>query len=199
MIHTMNPPNSAATSKQQQNGNEAATNDNETILGFKTLRLFNNKETTVAELKATIEFIKSMIPCSRFVVNYQSDVLKQAESQGKYFGSKNEVDELMHQNDMIRQAYTFLNTNSIDDDDDEESDAITMNTTTIDNSDGTNSAYLLDSSEWTKNVDVLNDVVHWLGYNEHCKFDYLLEYNTNNGYAPGNLTNYVHDAKCQLL
>lgn len=36
----------------------------------------------------------------------------------------------------------------------------------------------LNSTQWTRNITVLNEVVKWMGYSEECYFTELLQYNT---------------------
>ena len=41
-----------------------------------------------------------------------------------------------------------------------------------------NQATTLDSAKWTKDINELNNVVTWLGFDEACKFQKLMELNT---------------------
>jgi hypothetical protein len=51
---------------------------------------------------------------------------------------------------------------------------------------GEDQVYLvLDSSNWTKNIDRLNQAVEWLGLHKSCHFQELLEFNTEEGYKHG--------------
>jgi hypothetical protein len=62
-----------------------------------------------------------------------------------------------------------------------------------------NQAQLLDSSDWTKDIDRLNRVVQWLGFNKSCNFKQLLEFNTEGkGYGHGE-TEMVLDPNCRYV
>jgi hypothetical protein len=62
-----------------------------------------------------------------------------------------------------------------------------------------NQAMLLDSSEWTKDMNVLNQVVTWLGFHRTCHFEKLLEFNTGGrGYDHGQ-TELTMNPNCKYV
>lgn len=127
--------------------------DSKTIIGFKTIRFFQNGGKT-ADDESMVQFVKDRFPCSRIPVNIRSDSESQAKSQKSmgFRGSQKTVSivkELESLNQRLVNVQLFWG----------------------------EQAYLLDSSLWTKSVSALNCAVKWLGFNPHCQFQELLEMN----------------------
>jgi hypothetical protein len=131
--------------------------DTETIIGFKTVR-FLHKVTTEADTIALVRWVQAQFPCAKFLVNIRSAEKDQAKSQAKAFIVGDELrtgaNELHQLNERMRNLVKLF---------------------------GGDQAYLLDSSEWTKNLESLNQAVEWLGFHKSCHFQELLEFNTGSG------------------
>jgi hypothetical protein len=158
-----------ANSPKLSNG-ELLESDEKTILGFKEIRLFVNENkkksgsflypTQVQEIaKAKVETLNYLFPCSRFVVNYRSDMNSQLDSWKKQFNATNTTDTariLQVENDLLHSFHMLMGPSQ--------------------------RSFLLDSSEWTRNTDSINEMIEWLGFSPQCHFKEALEYNTKNGY-----------------
>ena len=156
--------------------------ESEMIIGFKTLKLGNTTE----ELEDRIQFLKESLPCSKIVVNIRSDTFAQAKSQKQAFledgqthkMTKRKIEkDILHQNFLLKEIVNIF--------------------------DNPNQAILLDSSQWTKNITILNEVVTWLGFHPSCQFKELLEYNTKNlwgGYGHSKIElQHKMDQNCQYI
>ena len=132
-------------------------NNSETIVGFKTIRFLSDKpEEQTPEL---VEWLQETFPCARIVINIRSSVEEQAASWKKSFGKKgNFSDELADMNRRMRNLADIFG----------------------------EQAFLLDSSDWLNEIEHLNRVVEWLGFDKSCFFEELLEFNTKGrGYGNG--------------
>lgn len=146
--------------------------DTDTIIGFKTIRFLDN--VSPSEDKDMVEYVQQHFPCSRILVNIRSDTRTQAIS---YANKKNFQTQLRGQatleqmNERLRRVASMFGSQ----------------------------AMLLDSSDWTKNIDRLNQVVQWLGFHDSCKFERLLEFNTRGkGYVHGE-TELAVDPNCRYI
>jgi hypothetical protein len=144
------------------------------IIGFKTIRFHIGIEKS--ELPTVVNFVKEVFPCARIVVNLRSNTEDQAASRIQSFNLKQNGSELTSglelQNEKLRYIAELFGDQGI----------------------------LLDSSEWTKNVSSLNQVVEWLGFDESCFFQELLEFNTTGGDGYGNGKESLNmDPKCRYL
>jgi hypothetical protein len=171
LLTTFNPPPLvAAKNAEDDAGDEEAEmrrlleSDEKTILGFKEFRFFggpNNNLTQVQiqELASNkTETLKRLFPCSRFVVNFRSDVESQLTSQMTRFhfpNTTNSLKKLQLDNALLHAFYKSM---------------------------GPEQSILLDSTIWTRNISAFNEMVDWLGFSKHCHFEAALEYNTQNGY-----------------
>jgi hypothetical protein len=156
-----NPP------KLQSNG-ELLESDERTILGFKTIRLFNSvlqkNGNTLSQLqvqeiaKNKVEALNRLFPCARFVVNFQSDKKREVAAWKRQFGATNTTksSQLLETEDHLLHMFHHIM--------------------------GLERSYLLDSTEWTRNITVFNEMVDWLGFSPQCHFQAALEYNTKDGY-----------------
>ncbi len=124
------------------------------IVGFKTVRLVRDIKAT--ELPVVANFLKEWFPCARFIINYRSEVVKQALSQKKAFvsQSKDGIDVLVKRISSEVERLKAL------------ADLLG------------NQSMTLDSSRWTKDVEELNKAVQWLGFGKRCSFSKLMKLNT---------------------
>jgi hypothetical protein len=94
-----------APSKLDNNGELLERSDENTILGFKTIRLFHdaiqkNGNTPLSQLqvqeiaKNKVEMLNRLFPCARFVVNYQSDKNREVAAWKQQFGATNTTKSL---------------------------------------------------------------------------------------------------------
>lgn len=128
---------------------EAQANE---IIGFKTIKLA--KTLNDGQAPEVAHFLKSHFPCARYLINYRTEVDKQAESRRETFQLKANISEIEK---MLVKDMQFLDT---------------INELLGDQS------MVLDSSKWTKDVNVLNEAVEWLGFEGTCAFPRLLGLNT---------------------
>ena len=144
------------------------------ILGFKTIRFHTGIEKS--ELPTAVNFVKEVFPCARIVVNLRSNTKKQAASQMQSFHrNQNNVTELTYDLELDNEKLRYVAELFGD------------------------QAILLDSSEWTKNISSLNQIVEWLGFDKSCFFQELLEFNTEKeGYGNGKESLNM-DPKCRYL
>jgi hypothetical protein len=158
------------------NAKDVNNDDSETIIGFKTIRFLENiPDEQVPELA---EYLKESFPCARFVINIRSNTEDQVKSWEKAFPtvtdrlSEQDLDDL---NRRMRNLAELL---------------------------GPETAHLLDSKEWLKNLDSLNTMVtSWLGFADSCAFTELLEFNTQGdyGYNNGRMSYTHHSPDCRYL
>jgi hypothetical protein len=132
--------------------------DSNTIVGFKTIRGDGN-----GKVEETVDFLTRYYPCARFLVNIRSDIGAQADSLKHTWAETSKKDDLSNElkmrNARLQHMAELLG----------------------------EQAYLLDSTEWTRNVSKLNDAIKWLGFTG-CSFTELLEFNTEgNGYGTGRI------------
>ncbi|KAG7362006.1 hypothetical protein IV203_025672 [Nitzschia inconspicua] len=122
-----------------------------TIIGFKTIRAHTAKNRN--EMEAFVKFLKEHLPCTRYLINYRSDTvahLKSLKEAFKWEGN-NVKTKVERENQNLKLMYELL---------------------------GPDLSYMLDSSEWTKDVRILNKALDWLGFGQGCHFPSLLEFNT---------------------
>jgi len=111
-----------------------------------------------SQVSHVAHIIRDNLPCSRVVINYRSDVTSQIKS-AKKLAWLTTVDSIAEQNSALRELAKEL---------------------------GPRRVFLLDSSEWTKNITNFNDMIGWLGFREECAFKTAFQYNTNkSGYGVG--------------
>jgi hypothetical protein len=142
-------------------------NDTDTIVGFKTIRFLEGVEND-EDARSFATWVQENFPCTRFIVNIRSSEKEQIQSQIKNFHKSNETraTKMLHtMNIRMRELVKMF---------------------------GEDQAYLLDSSNWTKNIDHLNQAVEWLGFHKSCHFQELLEFNTKKGYQHGKQEIHPH-------
>jgi hypothetical protein len=137
--------------------------DKDLILGFKTVRMHAGDWTA----QEASEYLKSHFPCSRVIINYQTNITHQIESYHQAFGNRNNtylgpsMDELKKANQFQFDLYQSL---------------------------GDDYSKLIDLDEWSKDVQMLNDIVTWLGFDE-CQFEAIVH---------ENLKGYTRDTSTKL-
>ncbi len=127
--------------------------DSDTILGVKTIRLFRKDWTS----HDVAEYLKETFPCARYIVNKRSDIEEHAHSISTEFETSDSIDEIKAQLVEEAEFYETLTT--------ELGGEIVMAT---------------DLEEWKNDVNILNNVLKWLGF-KNCLFDTILHDN-NAGY-----------------
>lgn len=167
ITHNLNPPPLAV---QQDKSMSMESYDEGLILGFKTVRLHHEKWTPFEASK----FLKTHFPCTKVLINYQTNVTHQYlsfkrtfnhSSESKYNGPS--MAELESINDFQEKLHKCMKTSS----------------------------KIIDMDYWTKDVGVLNEIVEWLGY-ENCTFKEIAHEN-DGGYATDNTTNLDLGDKCR--
>lgn len=143
--------------------------DSRTIIGFKTIRF-----QTEDNIEDSIQFVKESFPCARIIVNIRSNIEEQTASHKNTINSDLTVDE-------ISRGIQIENGRM----------------SSIANMFGEERARLIDMSKWTKDesgLQVLNDVVHWLGF-RNCTFNSLYHENLN-GFGHADTTKSILDPNC---
>jgi len=160
MIETITPPELDAD-------NHFIHDDSDTIVGFKTIRLLDDRHSKYDE--GIVRYVQENFPCARILVNIRSNTQEQAASYSakpnfskRMKGGKATVEKM---NTRLRRVAELFG----------------------------DQAMLLDSSDWTKNIGSLNRVVEWLGFHKICFFEQLLEFNTEGrGYGHGQTELSIH-------
>lgn len=174
LFTTVNPPKLVLVNDTNGDGDGRGgemvlleESDEKTILGFKTIRLFdetikkNSYKLTQMQIQelaqAKIETLNHLFPCARFVLNFRSDINGQLASWKAQFGATNPESAtklIQLDNDLLHSFHKTV---------------------------GPERSFLLDSTEWTQNISSFNEMVDWLGFSG-CNFPAALEYNTKDGY-----------------
>jgi hypothetical protein len=157
----------------------AENDDTDTILGFKTIRFALEGE-RVYNITDHVDYFRALFPCARFLINIWSDAAAVASSRKRHLKSytnktRNTLKRVAKEEaNMLREAAAFF---------------------------GNQTAMLLDGSQWTKNISLLNQAVSWLGFADDCHFHELLEFNTHRGYRHDKsaLAHPAANAKCRYI
>lgn len=131
--------------------------DKNDVIGFKS----TNLPFLTRPAEEDVDFVRFMtttFPCARFVINIRSDVQAHMASQ---LAADNKAEK---KSNIEKDRQRLL--------------AVAHQLTP-------ERAYVLDSTEWTKNVTFLNGLVRWLGYSPECDFTEVLQLNTVNSYGNG--------------
>jgi hypothetical protein len=133
--------------------------DRGTIFGLKTIRF----QKGIWSVKAAADFLRENFPCSRMIVNIRSDVENQVKSMNATFANPDSGNKNIGN---VQKMTAFL----------------------VDIADelGDERAKLVDMNEWTEDVNILNDVITWLGFRD-CKYHAVVHENAN-GYDRDNVT-----------
>jgi len=131
------------------------------ILGFKTVRLHQTNWTGWD----AANFLREHYPCTRVLINYQTNLTHQYNSFKRTFDHAEgeeydgpSMEDLMRINEFQEVLHSQLKGLS----------------------------KLIDLDLWSKDVGILNDVVDWLGFDK-CRFQEVMHEN-NMGYATDNET-----------
>eukprot|EP00553_Chaetoceros_curvisetus_P010063 CAMPEP_0204621742 /NCGR_PEP_ID=MMETSP0717-20131115/7388_1 /ASSEMBLY_ACC=CAM_ASM_000666 /TAXON_ID=230516 /ORGANISM="Chaetoceros curvisetus" /LENGTH=225 /DNA_ID=CAMNT_0051636223 /DNA_START=121 /DNA_END=798 /DNA_ORIENTATION=- len=155
MFEVLNPP---PTDHLLRKGYD----DSDMIIGFKTVR-FHGEEMLVegdeeSGLIPAAKFLVKTFPCARFVINIRGDVESQVASWQKAFGTNLDGDKIRRYNTYLTEVASFM---------------------------GQDRARLIDMAEWSQQdnsgVEVLNELIDWLGF-QNCRFETLLHENRD-GYG----------------
>lgn len=153
MMNAINPPE-----KLVQEDEDRLLADEDTILGWKTIRFHLNSWPT----EQSVAFLREHFPCSRVIINYNSNIRRQAESLLALWGQgenmKEVQEELEAENDQLLDVANKL---------------------------GSNQAFVMDTSIYESpesGVREVNAMVKWLGF-KGCTFTDLLHENKDHGYA----------------
>jgi len=150
MIEAINPP-----LLDEEEGKTIADKDHASdIIGFKTIRFFYHRYREEQQ-DSMAQFLIDNFPCSKVLINVNSDVEGQAASIEKNFkrdgGSEKIRHDIVRENDMMSRLSKTL---------------------------GPERSFVLDKTVWTAdNLTSLNAAVSWLGYGEPCHFKEMLAYN----------------------
>jgi hypothetical protein len=105
-----------------------------------------------------VAYFQENFPCARYIVNYSSNIDRQINSRlhvewstGMY---EAQAMGLRKENEFLKEFLTLM---------------------------GPDASQLIDMTEWTHDVTIINDILLWMGYKE-CHFQKLLHDN-NHGYA----------------
>ena len=196
LAYTLNPPEIILLDKDDHDDEDAGTsttlnddytnndpiiksayinsNEDKMILGMKEIR-FQDQDLIPWTPKEAFTFLQDHFPCARYVINintryiYQSKTMKQ-HLKGKVIGlNRTQVQQKIQiENQFLVDLSLLL---------------------------GNDTARLLHSDDWQKDVNVFNDVVDWLGF-EDCSFDTLLHENRG-GFSHDEETEVDVGEKCR--
>ena len=153
ILYALNPP-PLKVQQLRQSRQSLEEYDRHTILGMKTIRFHRGSWYPAQAAK----FLQYHFPCSRIIVNVRSDVQSQLSSMKGTFKNEHET----HYNESsIQMMNDFL--------------------IEVDNILPDDYSRLIDMNEWTKDVNILNDLVKWMGF-EDCEFQEVRHENYN-GYG----------------
>jgi len=166
LANTLNPPERWIL-EQSLKYDSLTEEDGNTILGFKEVRTEREGSWTAKEAAA---YYQEMFPCSRYLINIRSDTEKQVQSMES---------EFEFENGKSVKSFVEDGTNFHRELAEELGDA----------------ARLTDLEEWKNNVDVLNEVIEWLGF-KNCRFNTILHEN-HDGYQPDRERHLNLDDDCE--
>lgn len=168
IIETINPPE--LTLDNARFKDDESRND---IVGFKTIRF--ERGISPDHYYRMVDFVKENFPCSRVIVNTNSNTTRQVESyRAAKFGEKRISEKTFIKRNRILKHVSELFGDQ---------------------------AYFLDSAQWTRDVAKLNAAVQWLGFDPSCQFTETLSFNTGGGKGFGHdrTTFSQRDPKCTRL
>jgi len=153
ILHNLNPPPLDVQLNKSINMEEY---DKGLILGFKTVRLHQSGWSG----NQAAEYIKTHFPCTRILVNFQTNITHQYLSYKRTFNHTEgeeylgpTMEKLESINKFQQELYKSLKGMSM----------------------------LVDLDKWSRDVRILNKVVKWMGY-KNCQFEEIVHEN-NKGYA----------------
>jgi len=167
VLNAINPPPQRVQQNVNIRGHPSIKEfDRDMIFGAKTIR-YQNGEWNVKE---SAKYIKENFPCSRIVINIRSNVKDQLKSVTKHFGSNKEGKNTTFievQNQFLIELSKEL---------------------------GDEMSRLVDMNEWIKDIDILNDLVTWLGF-RGCTYKQIVHENSK-GYQRDKNTDPGIDKSC---
>lgn len=148
-LNALNPP--PMEIQQKDHLSSIHDYDKDTIMGCKTIRFHKTK--LLEKVSDAADYLKEAFPCSRIIVNIRRNIESQVESIQGTFRRANSTttDAILGYNQFLIDLGKEL---------------------------GSDMAKVIDLSEWKEDVNVLNDVVDWLGF-QNCKFTSLVHENSN--------------------
>jgi hypothetical protein len=153
ILHHLNPPPLDVQLNKSINMEEY---DKGLILGFKTVRLHQSGWSG----NQAAEYIKTHLPCTRILVNFQTNITHQYLSYKRTFNHTEgeeylgpTMEKLEYINKFQQEFHKSLKGMSM----------------------------LVDLDKWSQDVRILNKVVKWMGY-KNCRFEEIVHEN-DKGYA----------------
>jgi len=147
IMNSINPPPNKVQNEINITGSPSLEEyDRGRILGCKTIRFHKDQKWSVKE---SADFLRENFPCSRIVINIRSNIKDQLNSMKKTFKNGMTTRKLEEMNDFLVQLSKEL---------------------------GEDMAKLVDMNEWSKDIDVLNNLIYWLGFRE-CKYQKVVHEN----------------------
>lgn len=113
------------------------------------------------------KYLRNNFPCARFLINVRSNMTELAQSYSDNFHWNVSEADLFNKTEFLRDLHTELGFSS----------------------------YLLDMRWWKNNVEILNEAVKWLGF-ENCAFDSVYHENKG-GYERDTNETISVGAKCR--
>jgi hypothetical protein len=132
------------------------------ILGFKTVRVHHGNWTA----KEVAEYLKTHFPCSKVLINYQTNVTHEYLSFKRTFHHNNDGGGKDKEYKGPSIEY-FKQINKFQED--------------LSHSLGDEMSRLIDMDQWVHDVEILNSVIQWMGY-EKCRFNKIVHEN-DKGYS----------------
>lgn len=180
MLHILNPPpqNIQIQANLSHIDSNIGSNrtyeqyDAQTILGVKTIRFHDGQWTP----RQAVNYLQTAFPCSRVVINIRTNISSQVQSVMSTFKwAKNASEHDLR--DKISKSNEFL--------------------VTLGNILGDKMARVIDMTQWTTDVSIINDLISWLGYTD-CSFAQLLHENKD-GYQRDAVTDINLGSQCRLV
>lgn len=139
------------------------------ILGFKTVRMHQGNWT--GEMAA--EYLKTHFPCSKVLINYQTNVTHEYLSFKRTFHGNGKDGDNGGKEGEMKKEYKgpsieyFKEINKFQEE--------------LSHHLGDEMSRLIDMDQWVHDVGILNSVVQWMGY-EKCRFNKIVHEN-DKGYS----------------
>jgi len=167
LVDTLNPPPMWLL-QEAVSDKFIVEHESNMINGMKTIRLQDpfegSKGFTPTE---AVEFLNESFPCSRFIIGERSNHESHAKSTHALFNEASTPISFYINNAKKNQAYYQEMQNLF----------------------GPDKARTVDLDKWMHDVEILNDVVNWLGFT-NCRFDQIIHEN-DHGYEPDS-THHIH-------
>lgn len=131
------------------------------ILGFKTVRVHHGKWTA----DEAAEYLKTHFPCSKVLINYQTNVTHEYLSFKRTFHHNNGGGKDKEYRGPSIEYFKQINKFQED----------------LSHSLGDEMSRLIDMDQWVHDVEILNSVIQWMGYKK-CRFNKIVHEN-DKGYS----------------